>query len=71
MKTKLNHVLGAVLSLLVTFGLTHSTLNAAIFTVTTTADSGAGSLRQAILDANANPGPDEIRFNIEANCLGR
>jgi hypothetical protein len=30
------------------------------FTVTNTDDSGAGSLRQAILDANANPGPDVI-----------
>ncbi len=35
-----------------------------IFTVTNTADSGAGSLRQAILDANANAGPDTINFNI-------
>ena len=43
-----------------------STLSAATFSVTTTADSGPGSLRQAILDANANPGPDEIRFNIPA-----
>src|ERR1043165_323683 len=34
------------------------------FTVTTTADSGAGSLRQAITDANANSGPDLIEFNI-------
>jgi hypothetical protein len=34
------------------------------FTVTTTNDSGAGSLRQAILDANANPGADTIAFNI-------
>lgn len=40
------------------------------FTVTTVADSGAGSLRQAIIDANALPNqvvsmvivPDEIRF---------
>ncbi len=31
--------------------------------VTTTADSGVGSLRQAVLDANANPGPDEITFD--------
>src|SRR5688572_4229848 len=31
-----------------------------IFT-TNSNDSGPGSLRQAILDANANPGPDEIR----------
>ncbi len=37
---------------------------AAVFTVTTTADSGTGSLRQAILDANANPGPHTIVFNI-------
>jgi parallel beta-helix repeat protein len=35
-----------------------------IFVVTTTEDSGAGSLRQAILDANAHPGPDTIAFNI-------
>ena len=34
------------------------------FTVTSTADSGAGSLRQAILDANATPGADTIAFNI-------
>jgi parallel beta-helix repeat protein len=32
--------------------------------VTTTADSGAGSLRQAILTANANPGLDTIVFQI-------
>ena len=34
------------------------------FTVTNTNDSGSGSLRQAILDANANPGADTIAFNI-------
>ena len=37
---------------------------ATTYTVTTTADSGAGSLRQAITDANANPGRDTIAFNI-------
>ncbi|MBX3400671.1 MAG: right-handed parallel beta-helix repeat-containing protein [Gemmataceae bacterium] len=36
----------------------------ATFTVTTTADSGAGSLRQAILDANATGGADFIFFSI-------
>jgi titin len=34
------------------------------FTVTNTADSGAGSLRWAITNANANPGPDTINFQI-------
>ncbi len=38
--------------------------SAATFTVTSTADSGPGSLRQAILDANANPGADRVEFNI-------
>ena len=38
----------------------------AVYSVTTTADSGAGSLRQAILDANANPGLDTITFAIGA-----
>ena len=39
-------------------------LSGATYMVTTTADSGPGSLRQAILDANANPGTDAIAFNI-------
>ncbi len=37
---------------------------AANYTVTNTNDSGAGSLRQAIIDANTNPGADTIDFNI-------
>jgi hypothetical protein len=38
--------------------------SATTYTVTNTADSGAGSLRQAITDANANGGTDTIAFNI-------
>src|SRR5437762_2210933 len=34
------------------------------FTVLNLADSGAGSLRQAVLDANANPGADVIAFAV-------
>ncbi len=34
------------------------------FTVVNTNDSGSGSLRQAILTANANPGVDTITFDI-------
>jgi hypothetical protein len=41
-----------------------SPLAAATFTVTNTFDSGPGSLRDAILLANANPGPDLITFSI-------
>jgi hypothetical protein len=36
----------------------------ATFTVTNTTNSGAGSLRQAMIDANANAGADSITFNI-------
>jgi hypothetical protein len=39
-------------------------VNAGAITVTNTTDSDPGSLRQAILDANANPGPDMINFMI-------
>jgi IPT/TIG domain/S-layer homology domain len=39
-------------------------VSANTYTVTSTNDAGAGSLRQAILDANANPGADTVAFNI-------
>ena len=39
-------------------------LIANVFTVSTLADSGAGSLRQAILDANAEAGFDVIDFTV-------
>ena len=38
--------------------------SASSFVVTNTNDAGPGSLRQAILDANASPGTDVIGFNI-------
>src|SRR5262245_45407421 len=37
---------------------------ASTFTVTNTNDSGSGSLRQAITDANNHAGADTINFNI-------
>ena len=44
---------------------------AATFTVTNTNDTGPGSLRQALLDANANAGLDTIAFNVSgAGCDG-
>jgi hypothetical protein len=46
------------------FSLVALATTAATYTVTTTADSGAGSLRQAILDANTNAGADTIAFDV-------
>lgn len=50
-----------VLTVVVT---TPQSAQAATFTVTNTNDSGEGSLRQAITNANSNPGTDAIIFNI-------
>ncbi len=55
-------VLAALSCALLFFGARPA--HAADFTVTNTNDSGAGSLRQAILDANAAAGADNIRFDI-------
>jgi hypothetical protein len=41
-----------------------SSIQADTFPVTTTAESGPGSLKQAILDANGHGGADVISFNI-------
>jgi len=55
------------LGLLIANILFSPTISAADFTVTSTADSGPGTLRQAILDADANgSGQDNIYFNITA-----
>jgi hypothetical protein len=51
-------------SLAVVLSLASAVASAATFTVTNTGDSGPGSLRQAILDANAGAGADTIAFNI-------
>lgn len=40
---------------------------AATFTVTTNLDSGPGSLRQAVLDANNSPGGDVIQFSVSGS----
>lgn len=54
---------GLLLTLFLLFAF-QPAAHAATYTVTTTANSGAGSLRQAILDANASPGADTITFAI-------
>jgi hypothetical protein len=45
-------------------------LGANTYTVINTSDSGAGSLRQAITDANGNAGADAIHFNIPGSDPG-
>jgi parallel beta-helix repeat protein len=54
-------ILTTVIVLLLTFG---EKTPAATFSVTNTNDTGAGSLRQAIIDANNNSGLDTVAFNI-------
>ncbi len=46
-----------------------SSVWSAEFTVINTNDAGAGSLRQAMLSANANLGPDKVVFNIPGGGL--
>src|SRR5581483_9280429 len=55
-------VLGAVVAAAVSASA--GVASAATFSVTSTADSGPGSLRQAIVDANAHAGVDSIRFAL-------
>ena len=49
---------------LVQSGPTAPVARAASFVVANLNDSGADSLRQAILDANANPGADTVTFSV-------
>lgn len=44
--------------------LADPSLFATAYTVSSTADSGAGTLRQALIDANANSGPNSITFSV-------
>jgi len=59
-----------MISAILLFALTsfaHGPAEGAAFVVTTAADSGPGSLRQAVLDANAAPGPDVITFSLPSS----
>jgi len=63
---EMKRLLGVLFAVVLMFSLavSPSAVHAASFTVTNINDSGPGSLRQAILDANASPGTDTIDFNI-------
>lgn len=52
------------IALAIAFVLHPHSAKAATYTVTTTDDAGAGSLRQAIIDANGSVGADTIAFSI-------
>jgi hypothetical protein len=57
----------AALAVAVTSVLASATATAANFEVTSSADSGAGSLRDAIAEANATPGADTLSFGGVSN----
>ena len=58
-------VLGVVtVAFLIGTGFLSASRAASTFVVINVNDSGPGSLRQAMIDANANPGLDTITFNI-------
>jgi uncharacterized membrane protein len=59
-----------VVALLAAFLPLAGPARAATYTVTTTADSGANSLRQAIINANTAAGADTIAFNIPTADAG-
>jgi hypothetical protein len=46
-----------------------ATIPQAAYSVINTNDSGIGSLRQAIIDANNNAGLDTITFNISGSAI--
>ena len=60
----------ACLAAMICLALAPAAARAATFTVTSTADSGPGSLRAAMTDANAAPGFDTIVFSIPAGDAG-
>src|SRR6476661_5197665 len=53
---------------LVAFGAMIASGNAATLTVTNTNDSGPGSLRQALLNANSAPDDDTVVFDLPAGA---
>lgn len=66
----MNHRLLLTAALLAgAFALPATTVYGATFTVINTNATGAGSLEQAISDANASVGPDTITFNIPGTGL--
>jgi hypothetical protein len=72
-RTFLRSLLPYVLALaglgLIFFAIPASQARAAVFTVTNLNDDGAGSLRQAIISANAGAGADQIQVNAGVGTI--
>jgi hypothetical protein len=64
---KLSHLLHFGAAFAVLFCISHS--NAATITVTSTSDSGAGTLRQAIIDNEAAGGGNTINFSVTGTIV--
>ena len=62
--------IAAGLVLVFTLSIPKSAVHAITYTVINTNDSGAGSLRQAIINASINAGSDSIMFNIPLSDPG-
>jgi hypothetical protein len=62
-------VLGLLVLMALSVMLSARPAHAEDFTVTNALNSGGGSLRQAILDANNNEGADTIKFNIPVQAV--
>ncbi len=63
-RTQLVSILGAVAVITTLAAVVATPAQAATFQVTNTNDSGPGSLRQAVIDANLAPGTDTISFAV-------
>jgi hypothetical protein len=68
-RTRRQSQIALYLAALSIFFIVIARVQAATFTVTTTQDGVAGSLRQAILNANLSPTPDTIVFNIPGTTV--
>jgi len=55
---------GVLVGVAIVVGLLPAVAAASTYSVTSTADAGLGTLRRAIVVANAHPGPDSVRFNL-------
>ncbi len=71
MRTITKHFMKIIFTAIFGLLVSANNISAATFTVTNINDSGAGSLRQAVLDANAAATADTIVFDASFTCRAR